>query len=104
MQQKFLEGNKTDPDLVAWRQQTWESIQNTADADRAEKIWVYWKLPGKGDSDNTKVNKSCSCLETANKSTMENSVVARIFYVLFLYTYIHTYAHIHYIWKRSLMK
>ena len=57
LKQKFLKGNKTDPDLVAWRQQTWESIQNAADADSAEKIWVYWKLPGAGDSDNIKVNK-----------------------------------------------
>lgn len=57
LKQKFLKGNKTDPDLVAWRQQTWNSIQSNADAGSAEKIWVYWKLPGAGDSDNIKVNK-----------------------------------------------
>ena len=52
LQQKFLEGNKTDPDLVAWRQQTWERVQNTADADRKEKVWVYWEFPGPGDCQN----------------------------------------------------
>ena len=56
LRQKFLQGNKTDPELVAWRQETWESIQKTQDAGTAEKIWAYWELPGKGHSDNIEVN------------------------------------------------
>ena len=57
LKQKFLKGIKRDPDLAAWRQQIWESIQKTADADTVEKIYVCWKFPGKGHSDNIKVNK-----------------------------------------------
>ena len=52
MRQKFAKGNTTDPELVHWRRQTWESLQNNEDEDNSQKIWVYWKLPEAGDSDN----------------------------------------------------
>ena len=55
LRRKFQQGNKTDPALVTWRQQTWASLQKTKDT--AEKIWAYWENPGKGHSDNVEVNR-----------------------------------------------
>ena len=50
------EDESNEPELVAWRQETWESIQKTQNAGTVEKIWAYWEFPGKGHSDNIEVN------------------------------------------------
>ena len=60
LQEKFSQGNQTNPDLVAWRKLTWQNLQKkAAGADDAVKICVYWTCTkmAAGDSDNIKVNK-----------------------------------------------
>ena len=50
------EDESNEPELVAWRQETWENIQKIQNAGTVEKIWAYWEFPGKGHSDNIEVN------------------------------------------------